>query len=478
MLSYTLSASYTDLYELTMGEVYHVWKKNDVPVCFDYFFRKLPYKGGYVIFAGLEDVLHCLETLRFTDEDIRHLQSLNFNKDYIEFLGKFRFKGTVCSVREGEVVFPNTPILRVQGSQFEAQLVETLLLNILNFESLIATKAARMKYVAGNGELSDFGLRRAQGPGGILAARAAAIGGFTSTSDVYAGQLYNIPVAGTMAHSFIESFDSELEAFRAFAKSRPDNCVFLVDTYNTLKSGIPNAITVAKEMEQDGHNLAGIRLDSGDLAWLAKEARRMLDEAGLHYVKIVASNQLDEYVIKSVLEQGAPVDIFGVGTKLVTGYPDGALDGVYKLSMAGGKPRLKISETIQKTTLPGVKQVLRVLDDNGQFFGADAVVLDEETEADIICNPFEPGQSLSVGKYKKETMLVKVMENGKRVIPEQSITDIRAYAQKRLALLPAEYKRFEFPHIYKTSVSKKLLDLREKMIEEHKHHFDENADNS
>jgi nicotinate phosphoribosyltransferase len=224
--------------------------------------------------------------------------------------------------------------------------------------------------------------------------------------------------------------------------------------------------------------LAGIRLDSGDLAWLAKEARRMLDEAGLHYVKIVASNQLDEYVIKSVLEQGAPVDIFGVGTKLVTGYPDGALDGVYKLSMAGGKPRLKISETIQKTTLPGVKQVLRVLDDNGQFFGADAVVLDEETEADIICNPFEPGQSLSVGKYKKETMLVKVMENGKRVIPEQSITDIRAYAQKRLALLPAEYKRFEFPHIYKTSVSKKLLDLREKMIEEHKHHFDENADNS
>ncbi|MGN6419374.1 MAG: nicotinate phosphoribosyltransferase, partial [Pseudobacter sp.] len=314
MLSFSISGSYTDLYELTIGEVNFLEKRHEVPVVFDYFFRKVPAKGGYVVFAGLSDLLEILETLHFTKEDISFLRSLNFNSRYIDHLESFRFKGKIHAVPEGEIVFPNCPIVRVEGTWLEAQLVETLLLNILNFESLIATKASRMRYVAGERILSDFGLRRAQGPGGILASKAAVIGGFNSTSNVYAAQLYDIPAAGTMAHAFVTGYESELEAFRAFARSRPHGCVFLVDTYNTLQSGIPNAITVAKEMEKAGHKLSGVRLDSGDLAYLSRKARAMLNEAGLHDVKIVASNQLDEGVIKSLLEQQAPIDVFGVGT--------------------------------------------------------------------------------------------------------------------------------------------------------------------
>lgn len=467
MLSFSISGSYTDLYELTIGEVNFLEKRHEVPVVFDYFFRKVPAKGGYVVFAGLSDLLEILETLHFTKEDIAYLRSLKFNGRFIDHLENFRFKGTVYAVPEGEIIFPNCPLVRVEGSWLETQLVETLLLNILNFESLVATKASRMRYVAGNRILSDFGLRRAQGPGGILASKAAVIGGFNSTSNVYAAQLYDIPAAGTMAHAFVTGYESELEAFRAFARSRPDGCVFLVDTYNTLQSGIPNAITVAKEMEKDGHRLSGVRLDSGDLAYLSRKARAMLDAAGLPNVKIVASNQLDEGVIKSLLEQQAPIDVFGVGTSLVTGAPDGALDGVYKLAFSDGKPRMKISETLQKATLPGIKQVLRMLDEQGQFFGADAIVLDGEGHVTTIHHPFEPGKSLPVTNLRQEPLMRKVMENGRQLNPSPSLTSIAQYSKERLALLPAEYKRFEYPHIYKTSISQQLLELRGSIMAAH-----------
>jgi nicotinate phosphoribosyltransferase len=272
-----------------------------------------------------------------------------------------------------------------------------------------------------------------------------------------------------MAHSFIESYESELEAFRAFARTRPHDCVFLVDTYNTLKSGVPNAIIVAKEMEARGHRAKGIGLDSGDLAYLSKNARRMLDEAGLHYVKIVASNQLDELVIKSLMEQQAPIDIFGVGTSLVTGKPDAALDGVYKLSMSSGKPRLKLSESLEKTTLPGIKQVLRVFDENKMFFGADAVVLAEEGAiADRMFHSFEPGKSLVIKNFDQQPLLQKVMSKGKKIFPQPALKDIADYAQKRLALLPVEYKRFENPHLYKVGISKKLMELRDDLRNQHK----------
>lgn len=466
MLSFSITGNYTDLYQLTMGEVYFLKNRHQIPVCFDYFFRKIPNRGGYVVFAGLDDLLNALETLHFTKEDIAFLKTLQFKPSYIGFLERFRFRGTVYAAMEGDLVFPNCPIVRVEGNQFEAQLIETLLLNLLNFESLIATKASRMRFVADDRILSDFGLRRSHGPGGVLATRAAIIGGFNSTSNVYAAQLYNVNASGTMAHSFIESYDSELEAFRTYAHVQPDNCIFLVDTYDTLQSGIPNAIVVAKEMEKQGYHATGIRLDSGDLAWLAKRARAMLDEAGLPYMKIIASNQLDEYVIKSLLEQGAPIDVFGIGTRLVTGQPDAALDGVYKLSMADGKPRLKLSDTLQKTTLPGRKQVLRVLDKNGCFFGADAVALADEEKPAVIYHPFEPGQSLSIRHLQQEPVLHKVMENGKRIVPAVSAQEIAAYTTKRLALLPSEFKRFENPHIYKVGVSKQLLELRNKLRDE------------
>jgi nicotinate phosphoribosyltransferase len=468
MLSFSVTGNYTDLYEITMAETYFLEGKKNDTACFDYFFRKVPSKGGYVVFAGLHDLLDILKDLRFTDDDLYFLRQLKFRDSFIDYLKNFGFTCDIYSCNEGEIIFPNCPILRVEGNIIEAQLIETLLLNIVNFESLIATKASRMKYVAGNSILSDFGLRRAQGLGGMLATKASIIGGFQSTSNVYAAQLYGIASVGTMAHSFIESYDSELEAFRCFAHSRPDDCIFLVDTYDTLKSGIPNAIIVAKEMEQSGHKADGIRLDSGDLAYLSRKARKMLDDAGLNYMKIVASNQLDEYVIKSLKEQQAPIDIFGVGTRLVTGQPDAALDGVYKLCMAAGKPRLKLSESIEKITLPGIKQVVRVLDKNEMFYGADAIMLADEKQQSRMYHPFDAEKFLDLKNLKQQPLLQKVMSGGKILIQNQSLNELAGHVQKRLALLPAEYKRFENPHIYKVGISKKLMKLRDDLRHEYK----------
>jgi nicotinate phosphoribosyltransferase len=467
MKDFSITGTYTDLYQLTMGQVYFLKGSAHKQAVFDYFFRKLPFDGGYVVFAGLGDLLPILHNLHFSKEDIDYLRSIGLNRDYVEHLKSFRFTGAMYAAREGEVVFSNEPIVRVEGNMLEAQIVETVLLNILNFQSLVATRAARIKYVAGEKVLSDFGLRRAQGLGGYHAARAAMVGGFDSTSNVKAGLDFGIPVAGTMAHSFIQSYESELEAFRDFAEKRPDNCVLLVDTYDTLQSGVPNAITVAKEMLQRSKKLLSIRLDSGDLAYLSKKARKMLDDAGLKDVMITASNQLDEYVIKSLQDQQAPIDVFGVGTSLVTCPPDAALDGVYKLSYADGKPRIKLSENLKKITLPDRKQVYRIANGDDNFFGADLICLHNEQDIDRMHHPVDTDKSMSLKGMKREPLLHPVMQDGRILHDLPSLKAIAAYCRERLARLAPEHKRFENPHIYKVGISSRLRDLRNELKHQH-----------
>ena len=466
MINYT--ASYTDHYQLTMSQVYFLKGQKETRAVFDYFFRKLPFNGGYAIFAGLEDLLSTLDILRFDKNDLGYLKELGYHPDFISYLKGFRFSGNVYSSEEGDLVFPVRPVLQIEANIIEAQIIETLLLNILNFQTLVATKASRMRQASEGRVLIDFGLRRAQGPGGYYASRAAFIGGFDSTSNVRAGRDYGIPVSGTMAHSFIESYDDELSAFFHFAEVQPHDCVLVVDTYDTLKSGLPNAIIVAKKMEEKGLHLNGIRLDSGDLAYLAKESRRKLDNEGLSYVKIAVSNQLDEYIIKSLLEQQAPIDVFGVGTSLVTGHPDAALDGVYKLSMANGKPRIKLSENISKITLPHRKQVFRIIDSDNKFAGADAIAMADEQNVEIMYHPMYPLKSLSLIKYFKEPLLHQVMKSGVRVKNPKTLTEIAQYSHIRMEKLPEEYKRFDNPHIYKVGISKSLQTERDRLIEKFK----------
>lgn len=461
-----ISPLYTDLYQLTMAQSYFLSGRHEQPVSFDYFFRKIPFNSGFVIFAGLEELLKMLQQLRFNDSDLKYLQQQGFDEAFLEYLKGFRFKGSIFGMKEGEIVFPFEPILRVDATMIEAQLIETLLLNVLNFQSLIATKACRIRNSAGERVLSEFGLRRAQSFGSIQGSRAAIIGGFDNTSNVFAGQFYNIPTSGTMAHSFIESFDSELEAFRHYARTFPDKCVLLVDTYNTLKSGIPNAIRVAHELEEKGHRMLGLRLDSGDLAYLSKKARKMLDDSGLHYVKIVVSNQLDEHVIKSLLEQHAPIDIFGVGTSMIIGKPDGAIDGVYKLCQAAGVPRLKISDNVQKITLPGKKRVLRYLDGEGLFY-ADCIVAEHETQPQRMIHPFEKEKVLSLQGKEFEEVFHLLMENGQPAAPYQTPFQIQQKVAARLKKLPEEHQRFDFPHIYKVGISEKISDLRKVYASKH-----------
>jgi nicotinate phosphoribosyltransferase len=467
MKDFSITGIYTDLYQLTMGQVYFLNGKSHHPAVFDYFFRKLPFDGGYVVFAGLGTLLEVLRDLHFSPGDLEFLKEKGLDHSFVDHLGGFRFQGTIHAVPEGEVIFPNEPVLRVEGTILEAQLVETILLNILNFQSLVATKAARMRSVAGDKVLSDFGLRRAQGLGGYHAARAAMVGGFNSTSNVKAARDFGIPPAGTMAHSFIQSYDSELSAFRDFAEKRPGNCVLLVDTYDTLRSGVPNAIKVGQEMEQRSQKLQGIRLDSGDLAYLSKKARQMLNDAGLHYVSITASNQLDEHIIKSLQDQQAPIDVFGVGTSLVTCPPDAALDGVYKLAFADGKPRIKLSENLKKITLPHKKQVYRIMSGQDTFFGADLVSLEDEVNVETMHHPAEPDKFLSLKGLKQEPLLRPVMERGKVTASLPSLQEIATFSMNRLALLPGEHKRFENPHIYKIGISPALRDLRNELKNQH-----------
>ena len=466
MFDYT--ATYTDQYQITMSQVYFHKGLKDETAIFDYFFRKLPFESGYAIFAGLEDLLDAIENFRFDQKDLQLLEDEGMNQEFLDYLERFRFSGNIYAAKEGDLIFPNRPVLSVEASIIEAQHLETLILNTLNYQSLIATKASRMRQAAGNRQLVDFGLRRAPGTGGYAASRAAVIGGFDATSNVRSGRDYDIPISGTMAHSFVQRYDDEIDSFRDFAEIRPNDCVLLVDTYDTLKSGVPNAIKVAQEMEDRGEKLKGIRLDSGDLAWLAKESRRMLDEAGFDYVKIAASNQINEHVIKSLLDQNAPIDLFGVGTSLVTGRPDSALDGVYKLSYANGEPRLKLSETVSKINLPGKKQVHRLLNKDGSFYGGEVVSLSEETSFDTMYHSTDPHRTRQLSEFKKEPLLEKVVEDGQRTTSPRSIDEIASFSRRQLNRLPREFKRFENPHIYKIGLTQKLKELRDTLVQRHK----------
>ncbi len=456
---------YTDHYEFTMAQGYFLSGNKNVPSCFDYFFRTNPFNGGYTVFAGLTDFLGAIENFLFDKEACAFLASLGFDKRFIEYLKTFRFKGDLYAALEGEVIFPNEPVLRVEGTIIECQLIESLLLNILNFQSLIATKASRMRLASAGKLLYEFGLRRAQGVGAIQASRAAIIGGFDSTSNTYSASRYKLKSGGTMAHSWVQMFENELKAFREFVKYNTDTAVLLVDTYNTLKTGIPSAIKVAKEMEKKGHKLVGIRLDSGDLEYLSKIARKMLDEAQLHYVKIIASNQLDEYVLKSLIEKNAPIDAFGVGTALVTGKDEGALDGVYKLVQINNKPTMKLSENSSKTTSPGIKTVYRYVDDNNHFY-ADGIELKNLGIPKHIYHPYQQEKSTHVSLYKTEKILNCVIRNGKIVTDKPSVKDISRFASKRLNQLPEEMKRLVNPHIYKVGIGEKIKILKNNLKNE------------
>jgi nicotinate phosphoribosyltransferase len=447
-----------------MAQGYFLAGKQDEKTVFDYFYRNNPYDGGFLVFAGLADLLSSLSSFRYSDENLKYLEKYGFRTGFLEYLKEFSFQGTIFSVREGEIVFPNEPILRVEGNIIEAQLIETILLNILNFQSLIATKAFRIKLVCGEKTFADFGLRRSHGTGGIQASRAAFIGGASSTSNVQAGFEYDIPVSGTMAHSWVQSYGDELTAFREYARFNPNRTVLLVDTYDTLRSGIPNAVIVAKEMETTGNKLVGIRLDSGDLAYLSKKARILLDAAGLDYVKIFASNQLNEYVINSLNGQQAPIDGFGIGTELITGKPDAALDGVYKLALCNNIPRMKISENVEKMTYPGRKSLYRYFDSEGNFV-RDGILLENEDPdtCDCIFNPVHPDKCTTVSGLTRELLHYKVFENSTITNPLPSPQQCKEYLFSRAALLPSEHKRFIMPHIYKVGCSMKLLELRDQL---------------
>ena len=455
---------YTDLYELSMAQGYLLAGKKEEKTVFDYFYRTNPFEGGFLVFAGLTDLLNALTTFRYSDANLKYLEKQGFRAEFLDYLKEFHFSGTIFSVREGEIVFPNEPLLRVEGNIIEAQLIETILLNILNFQSLIATKAFRIKLVCGEKPFAEFGLRRSHGPGGVQASRAAFIGGAASTSNVAAGFLYNIPVSGTMAHSWVQSFDDELTAFREYARHNKNRTILLVDTYDTLRSGIPNAIIVAGEMETTGDKLVGIRLDSGDLAYLSKKARKILDASGLQYVKIFISNQLNEYVVNSLNEQQAPIDGYGIGTELITGKPDAALDGVYKLALCNGTPRMKLSENIEKMTYPGRKSLYRYYDSEGNFF-RDGILLENEDPdtCDCIFNPVHPEKCTEVAGLTRELLQNKVYENKAITHPLFSPQQCHEYLMSRAALLPSEHKRFIMPHIYKVGSSMKLLELRDQL---------------
>ncbi len=461
----------TDLYELTMLAGYLEEEMHQTPAVFDLFYRHNPFKGGYAVFAGLDTALSYLENLSFNDEEISYLTGLGlFQPRFLEFLRDFRFRGRVTAPAEGSVVFANEPLITVEGTLAEAQFVETALLNIINFQTLIATKAARITHAAGEAKVIEFGLRRAHGPdGGSSVARAAYIGGARSTSNVMAGMNYGIPVKGTHAHSWIMAFPDELSSFRAYARVFPDSCIFLVDTYDTLKSGMANAITVAAELREKGHELVGVRIDSGDLAYLSRQARRMLDEAGFSGAKIVASNEIDEYVIESILTEGGKVDIYGVGTKLATGMGEGggALGGVYKLVRIGSEPKLKVTSDIAKATLPDLKKLWRVVAPDGSFAMDIIALADEKVEkGQQVYNPVNPLQHVQIPAdvHLTEVRTV-VMEGGKRIGDRIGLDKLADLCQQQLKCLPQGCLRFVNPHIYKVSISGGLQDLRLRLME-------------
>ena len=469
------SALITDFYELTMMHGYYL-EQHDSKAVFDMFYRNNPFQGGYTIFTGIEELIDKLEGLRFRDSDIEYLRSLSiFDEGFLEYLRDYRFHGDVYAFDEGTPAFPGEPLIRVESDLMDAQLVETLLLNTVNFETLIATKASRMVLATkGHGSIMEFGLRRAQGENGAhSASRASFIGGTKSTSNTYAGKKFGIPVSGTMAHSWIMSYHSEEEAFRKFVEIYPDNGILLIDTYDTLGSGIEAAIKIGLEQKAKGKRI-GVRIDSGDLSYLTKEIRSRLDNAGLEDATICVSNDLTEEIIRSLVSDGAPIDSWGIGTHLVTGGNQASLNGVYKLSAKEENgvmiPCLKVSNSYEKTTNPGIKQVYRFFDENGGALADLITLADEEIESGkniTFYHPFSTADFFIMKKGRYSTfkpMLTKKMENGKRISPAPELKEIQRSSAEKLAAFDKSYKRQINPHIYKVSLSEKLRNLKTELL--------------
>jgi nicotinate phosphoribosyltransferase len=471
------SALFTDFYSLTMAHGY--WKKNiNHRAVFEMFFRRQPFGGGFTIFAGLADFLEKLKNFHYSPEDIAYLRELKaFDQGFLDYLSRFRFTGSILALDEGSVVFPQEPLIRVDSSLIECQIIEGMLLNVVNFQSLIATKTARVWLASGKGSVLEFGLRRAQGPDGAMSAtRAAYIGGAMGTSNTLAGKVYGIPAIGTMAHAWIMAFPSEEEAFQAYADIYPDKTIFLIDTYDTLKSGVPNAVKVGRKLAEQGKNF-GVRLDSGDIHYLSVEVRKLLDEAGFPQAAITVSNDLDETIIHTLKEAGAPVNSWGVGTQMVTGGTDAAFTGVYKLAAkdnGAGRlvPAMKFSDNPEKTTTPGLKQVWRIKDPAGMAV-ADVLTLEEDPEGPDV---LEKGKRYSfwhpAADYRHfyheisgnaEKLLKPRMENG-NIFPGPSLEEIRAHVEADLDSFDSSYKRLLNPHVYKVSFTERLRNLKLKLI--------------
>lgn len=469
----------TDLYELTMMNGYWRYGMAQNTAVFDLFYRKQGDETAHAVVAGLEQAIEYVRDLHFSAEDIEYLRSLNtFDEGFLDLLRDFHFTGDIDAMPEGTIVFPTEPIVRVCAPMMEAQLVETALLNIINHQTLIATKASRVVQAAQGDGVLEFGLRRAQGPdAGIYGARASIIGGCVATSNVLTGQMYDIPVRGTHAHSWVMSFPSELDAFRAYAEIFPRDCLLLVDTYDTLKSGVPNAITVFKELRERGFEPSGIRLDSGDLAYLSRTARRMLDEAGFPKARIFASGDLDEEVIWDLKAQGAAIDVWGVGTRMITSQNNPALGGVYKLSAeevdGALVPRIKISENPAKITNPGKKKVLRIYSREDRHALADLIALDDEVYDEqqplTIFDPENTWKRMTLTDYTLRPLLVPVFKNGRQVYESPDLHRIAAYAKEELDTFWSEYKRLHRPQRYKVDLSQSLYDLKQELLARHGH---------
>ncbi len=459
-----------------MMQGYHSHGRNP-EVVFDMFYRRQPFGGGFAVFAGLETFLRGLLALEFTEDDLVYLDGLKlFQPDFLDYLRGFSFTGDIYAMREGSVVFPNEPLVRVHGPLIEAQLIESFLLNVINYQTLVATKAARIYLASGEGTLLEFGLRRAHGTDGALSAsRAAFIGGAAATSNTLAGKLLGIPVKGTMAHSWVMAFPGELEAFYGYARVFPASTILLIDTYDTLESGIANAIEVGLSLMEKGQTFFGVRLDSGDLEYLSKQVRRRLDDAGLRHAKIVVSNDLDEEIVRELRANGAPIDIWGVGTNLVTARGDPSLTGVYKLVAkkegGGYSPTIKVSNNTAKVTNPGIKQVYRFLDgENSPLL--DLLALDTESiepgEEFLCCHPMIDYKQTVMRDYGSIQPLLSLrLRGGKRAEPPETLAAIQQRARRNLAGLDTTYKRLKNPHVYKISLSETLKHMKDELIALH-----------
>lgn len=463
-----------DFYEITMANGFFENGRGLETAYFDMFFRRVPDNAGYAIMAGVQQLIEYIENLSFTAEDIDYLRSKNmFCEEFLDYLADFRFECDIWAVPEGTPIFPGEPILTVRGPVIQAQFIETMVLLTINHQSLIATKSNRIVTAAQGRPVMEFGSRRAQGSdGAVYGARAAYIGGCAGTACTISDRDFGVKALGTMAHSWIQLFPTELDAFRAYAKVYPDSCTLLVDTYSVLKSGVPNAITVFHELEAAGHKGAGIRIDSGDIAYLSKKARKMLDDAGLDYVKIVASNSLDEYIISDLIHQGAAIDSFGVGERLVTSRSEPVFGGVYKLAAVeeNGEiiPKIKISENAAKITNPSYKELWRLFDNSSGKAVADVITLAGEiidsSEPYTIFDPEQPYKKTVLTDFTAKKLRVQLFCKGKCVYKSPDIEEIKEYCRSQLELIWDEVKRFENPHEYYVDLSKPLWELKQKML--------------